>query len=204
MAFDIQDISQVNLQLLNKYFLTGNKTQTLIEQTQTIELPFAEVISKEWYFDGIRMGYSDWRFSKPVDLKWGYDLGVDLITIHINLNGSLFIEAEEGRANCLMEDHHHNLFYSGSGTKSSGVLKNTNGRVTLFMIQFTKDNFLALTQDANQALNRFNEQVSEDKPAILSPLNLPLEAPCKNVIQNILNCGYKEGIKKMYLLSKTI
>jgi AraC family transcriptional activator of pyochelin receptor len=204
MALEIQDISQINSQRLDSFFLTGNKHPTLIEHVQQIQLPFADVLSKEWYFDGIRMGYSDWRLSKPVDLRWRYAMGVDLVTLQVNLNGSLIMEDEGSRANFLLEDHQHNLFYSQAGTPSSGVLKNTKGRITLLMIQFTKDHFLALTQDANQTLNGFNENILQGKPAMLSPGNLPLEAAFKNVIANIVHCGYTAGIKKMYLLSKTI
>jgi AraC family transcriptional activator of pyochelin receptor len=204
MALEIQDISSINSQRLERFFLTGNQHPNLIEEVQQIQLPFADVLSKEWYFDGIRMGYSDWRLTKPVDLRWRYAMGVDLVTLQVNLNGSLMLEEQESRATFLLADHQHNLFYSQAGSQSSGVLKHTKGRVTLLMVQFSKAHFLALTQDANQTLHGFHENILQGKPAMLSPGNLPLEAAFKNVIANIVHCGYTAGIKKMYLLSKAI
>ncbi|QHT70653.1 helix-turn-helix transcriptional regulator [Rhodocytophaga rosea] len=204
MAIEIQDIADINSQLANKFFLAESNNQNLIEHTQTLALPFGNLFSKEWYFDGIRMGYSDWVFSRPIDMRWHYDIKVDLVTFQLNLHGALIIEDKETHASFLLPDHHHNLFYSNPGVNSSGLLKNNNGRVSLFMVQFTKDNFLSLTQGANEALDRFSESVMVGKPAVLSPRNLPLEASFKNVMHNILNCGYTAGIKKMYLLSKTI
>lgn len=39
---------------------------------------------------------------------------------------------------------------------------------------------------------------------LLSTNNLPIDAAMRNMIAGILNCQYRDGLKKMYLLSKSI
>jgi len=204
MAFELKDISGINFQLLNNFFLNGFESDELVEQSQKISLPFVDVQSNEWYFDGIRMGYSDWHYKEPIELKWNYDIKVELVTFMANLKGSVLLGDQTNHASQLLGNYQHNLFYSNGGEADEGILKCENSRASMFLIQFTKDAFLRLTQDANEALNRFGENVLSGRPALLSVNNLPLDAAMQNMISNIVNCNYKEGLKKMYLLSKSI
>ncbi|MBD2700480.1 helix-turn-helix transcriptional regulator [Spirosoma sp. BT702] len=204
MAFVVQGMTDFNFQHVNHFFLTETRNPALLEHAQHVQLPDGQVFFKEWYFEGIRMCYSDWTFAKPTNVYWHYDISVELVTLQLNLNGCLLIEDKKTHCPFLLQEHHHNLFYSNTGLEQSGVLKPTNSRITVFIVQFTKEKFLALTQGANEALNRFGENVLNGKPAALSPVNLPLEASLRNVIHNILHCGYSEGLKKMFLLAKAI
>ncbi|MFT3827210.1 MAG: AraC family transcriptional regulator [Chitinophagaceae bacterium] len=204
MAFELQDIPEDHFQQLNSFFLDGFESRELLEHSQTIHLPAADILSYEWFFDGIRMGYSEWHYKEPVDLKWTYHIKPELITFQANLNGSVFIGPEPGTAHQLFGSYQHNLFYANSEETNEGFLRPEEMRASMFFIQFTKEVFLRLTQDANEALNRFNENVINRQPAILSLVNLPVDAAMINLIKNIVNCSYKEGLKKMFLLSKSI
>ena len=84
MAFAIKGISGSHFQQLNEFFLNGFESDKLMEESQTINHRFVEGHSQEWYFDGIRMGYSDWHYKKPVELKWSYNTNVDLVTFQAN------------------------------------------------------------------------------------------------------------------------
>jgi AraC family transcriptional activator of pyochelin receptor len=204
MAFEIKDISGDHFQHLNHFFLNGFESSKLVEQSQNINHPFVDGYSKEWYFDGIRMGYSDWHYKKPVELKWNYDINVDLVTFQANLKGSLFMGTETSKAAPLFGNYQHNLFYANANDANEGFLKGDRLQTSMFFIQFTKDAFLSLTKDANEALSRFSENLLSGRSALLSTNNLPVDAGMLNLIGNIVNCSYKEGLKKMYLLSKSI
>ena len=204
MAFELKDISGINFQLLNDFFLNGFEGNKLVEQSQKINLPFVDIQSNEWYFDGIRMGFSDWRFSEPIEIKWGYDIKVELVTFMANLKGSVRSVNKAQQDTHLMGNYQHNLFYSNANEADEGILKSDGSRASMFFIQFTKDAFLKLTQDANPALNRFSENVLKGRPALLSDNNLAVDASMQNMMSNIVNCSYKAGIKKMFLLSKSI
>lgn len=204
MAFELKDISANHFQHLNHFFLNGFESNQLIEHSQKISHPFAEGHSDEWYFDGIRMGYSDWHYKKPVELEWNYDIDVELVTFQANLRGSVFLGTEPGKAFPLFGNYQHNLFYSNKNNSNEGFLKGDRLHTSMFFIQFTKEAFLRLTRDANEALNRFSNDVSNQRSAILSPSNLPIDAGMLILIKNIVNCSYKDNLKKMYLLSKCI
>jgi AraC-like DNA-binding protein len=74
----------------------------------------------------------------------------------------------------------------------------------MFFIQFTRDKFLHITSDANDALNRFSSDVLSGRSTLLSSSNLPVDAGMQNLIKSIVDCRYKDNLKKMYLLSKAI
>ena len=203
MGFEIKDISGIHFQLLNNFFLNGFSSDKLLEQSQKISLPYAEIQTNDWYFDGIRMGYSNWNYKEAAELKWSYDIKVELVSFMANLKGSILMgHPAEGMQ--LLGNYQHNLFYSNANESAEGILKPQDSRVSMFLIQFTKDAFLQLTQGANEALNRFGENVLNGIPAPLSVNNLPMDAGMQNMISNIVNCRYKDGLKKMFLLSKSI
>ena len=199
MPFELKDIPGINFQLLNEFFLNGYESNTLVEQSQKTSLPFVDIQSSEWYFDGIRMGFSDWHYKEPVDLHWKYDIKVELVTFMANLKGSVLAGSSLDQAYPILGNYQHNLFSSDAGVADEGILKREGSHASMFFIQFTKPAFLRLTQDANEALIRFGEQVLRGGSAILSVNNLPLETPMQNMISNILHCQYKDGLKKMYL-----
>ncbi|MCW3118026.1 MAG: transcriptional regulator, AraC family [Chitinophagaceae bacterium] len=204
MSFKLKGISEDHFQHLDDFFLNGFESNELVEQSQKINHSFVEGHSNEWYFDGIRMGYSDWHYKKPVELEWTYNIKVELVTFQANLKGSVFMGSKTGNAAQLFGNYQHNLFYSNANDTNEGILKCERLRTSLFFIQFTKDAFLRLTGDANEVLNRFSEDVLNGRPSVLSVGNLPIDATMLNLISNIVNCSYKDGLKKMYLLSKSI
>jgi AraC-like DNA-binding protein len=116
----------------------------------------------------------------------------------------MFLGNETRNASPLFGNNQHNLFYANANDVNNGLLVSENLRSSMFFIQFTKEAFLSLTNDANEALNQFTEKVAGARPTLLSAYNLPLDAGMLNLISNIVNCRYKEGLKKMYLLSKSI
>jgi len=204
MSFEIKGISGNHFQQLNEFFLKGFESDKLIEESQIINHRFVEGHSHEWYFDGIRMGYSDWHYKKPVELKWSYNTNVDLVTFQANLKGSLFMGENTIKAEPLFKNYQHNLFYANANDANEGFLKGDRLRTSMFFIQFTRDKFLQLTSDANDALNRFGNDVSGGRSTLLSASNLPVDASMQNLIRSIVDCRYKDNLKKMYLLSKAI
>src|SRR5688572_27964723 len=73
MAFELQGATET-FDRLNAFFSKGTTQQNpgLIEQFQILNLPHAKVNASEWYFDDIRMGYSEWQYEKPDELEWKY------------------------------------------------------------------------------------------------------------------------------------
>lgn len=204
MSFAIKGISDNDFQHLSNFFLNGFDGNQLIEHKSRVNHPLIDGYSYDWYFDGIRMGYSDWYYQQPVALQWYYDIKVELITFQANLKGSLYFGNEATKATQVFGNYQHNLYYSDTKEVNEGILTCDRLRSSLFFIQFTKDAFLSITKDANEAIMGFSEAVINGRPAPLSLQNLTLDATMLNLIHNIVHCQYKGGLKKMYLLSKSI
>src|SRR5258705_12826958 len=132
MSFELKDIPGINFQLLNDFFLKGYESNTLVEQSQKTSLPFVDGYSNEWYFDGIRMGYSDWHYKKPVALNWNYHINVDLVTFQANLKGSLFMGDETSKVAPLFGNYQHNLSYANASDANEGFLKGERLRTSMF------------------------------------------------------------------------
>lgn len=204
MAFYLKGIQENHFKHLNNFFHKGFDGTQLLEQSQEIDHPFASGRSHEWYFDGIRMGYYDWHYKKAVDLQWKYDINVELITFQANLKGQVFVGNGSGSNLQLFGNYQHNLFYANAKEVSEGVLRSEGLQSSLFFVQFTKEAFLRLTANANGSLNLFCDAVINGRPTLLANSNLAVDATVLNVINSIVNCAYKDGLKKMFLLSKSI
>lgn len=204
MSFEVKGISDNHFQHLNRFFKNGFDRGELLEQSQQIHHPFVDGYSNEWYFDGIRMGYSDWHYKKPVELAWNYHINVELVTFQANLKGTVLMGKDSGNAVPLFNSLQHNLFYAGTNDINEGILKGDRLASSMFFIQFTKDAFLRLASDGNDALNRFNEHVQNGRAALLAPANLLVNATMLSLIKNIIHCRYRDNLKKMFLLSKAI
>ena len=204
MAFEIRNIPGNNFQLLNDFFMVGSADTSLVEQSQKLSLPFVDVNMQDWYFDGIRLGYSDWHYKKPVDLKWNYQIKTELVTLQANLKGSVFIGGQTERQQAAFGNYQHNLYYANGDDVNEGFLRSEKLHSSMFFIQFTKDTFLRLTQGGNEALERFGENIMNGRRCAISDSNLPVDATMLNIINDIINCRYKDGLKQMYLLSKSI
>jgi AraC family transcriptional activator of pyochelin receptor len=171
----------------------------LVENTISLNLPFADAKMQQWYFNGIRMGYSNWHYKERVEMEWKGDL--DMVTLYFNMKGKTTIGNKNIKKPFELGKYQHNLFYSQSG---EGTLKNEELHINTFMIQFNPDAFLRLTQDANDILKRFGDNVMEGKTVALSDNSLYMDINMLNAINSIVNCKYQDDLKKMFLLSKSI
>lgn len=183
MAFDENDINN----------------QGFEEDTFKIDIPFGQLRAKQWLFDGIRILYSETDLDKPAELDWKGD--TEQITMHFNLQGRTSIK-QDGMGNSFeLNGNQHNLFY---GTKAEGKMKFDELHMKSFMIQFEKDSFLAISKDGNESLKQFADKIVSGTPVAFSNANLNIDLPLQTCIYSILNCDYLGGLKRLFLLSKTI
>ena len=141
MAFKMSDISADPFEYANDFFLNGFESNRLAERSVEIKHPFVNGLSREWYFDGIRMTHADLRFTRPEELKWDYHIDIDLITFQVNIEGAVLMENSDGTAMPFMGSRQHNLFYSNADNGDGGLLKSERLKSSMFFIQFTKDAF---------------------------------------------------------------
>jgi len=170
----------------------------LIEDITRVELPFANAVLSHWRFDGIHMIHTDWHYKVRSDMAFRADL--DIVQLHFNLRGKVLLNSDRFEKPLDFGHNQHNILYGGN----AGIITNEHLYASQFQIQFTRDSFLKLTENANDTLKRFSEKVSLGKPVLLSEQHLPIDLPMQQAIDAILNCKYQQGLKKMFLLSKAI
>jgi len=199
MPFELKNKADNQILHSNNLSAEDFNSNKLVENTMHINLPFADAKMQQWYFDGIRLGYSNWHYKDQVEMAWKGDL--DMVTLYFNIKGKTTIGNKHFERPFELGKYQHNLFYSQTG---GGTIKNEELSVNTFMIQFTKDAFLRVTQDANEALKRFGDKVTEGKTVALCNNSLFMDINMLNVINAIVNCKYQDSLKKMFLLSKSI
>jgi AraC-like DNA-binding protein len=174
-------------------------TKDLLEDVKKISLPYAEGILKQWYFEGIRIGYSNWKYTDYVSAEFESDL--DLVQMNFNLRGKTVTENCKTGKTIVMNSYQHNLLYSNG---FSGTIRNEELFSETFIIQFSKDVFLKLTENTSDALKRFADNVLAGKAAFLSEENMFIDLPLHNAIRAILQCNYPAALKKLFLYSKCL
>jgi AraC-like DNA-binding protein len=169
------------------------------ESTFKTKLPFGQLTAKQWLFDGIKILYSETTLHNPAELDWKGDS--ELVTMHFNLQGRTSI-AQHGMSYPFeLNGNQHNLFY---GTKAKGKLKFDELQMKSFIVQFKRDSFLTMSKDGNESLKQFADKIVSGTPVAFSNVSLNIDLPILTCINSILNCNYSSGLKRLFLLSKTI
>jgi hypothetical protein len=63
---------------------------------------------------------------------------------------------------------------------------------------------LKISKDGNESLKQFADKIILGTPVAFSNSNLNIDLPLQTCINSILNCDYTNGLKRLFLLSKTI
>ncbi|SHN09992.1 AraC family transcriptional regulator [Chitinophaga sp. CF418] len=199
MPFEIKHIA--TNQILRNSNVSDHdfNSPSLIETTNRVALPFADAVLSHWHFDGIHMIHTNWHYKARSDMAFQSDL--DIVQMHFNLRGKLLLNSDQHEQPLAFGHNQHNILYSNG---NAGTITNEHLYASQFQIQFPRDSFLKLTENANDTLKRFSEKVISGKPVLISEQHLPIDLPMQQAIDAILNCKYQEGIKKMFLLSKAI
>jgi AraC-like DNA-binding protein len=171
----------------------------LIESINRIEMPFANAVLSHWRFDGIHMIHTDWHYKSRSDMAFRADL--DIVQLNFNLRGKMLLKSDQFEKPLEFGHNQHNMMY---GNGNAGIITNEHLHTSQFVIQFTCESFLKLTENANDTMKRFSEKVLLGKPVFLSEQHLSIDLSMQQAIDAILNCKYQQGLKKIFLLSKAI
>lgn len=173
------------------------------EDKNTISLPFADITTKEWCFDGIRIAHSEWNFHQLEKVNYTGTVKNEVVTLFFNLNGVVRTshQGPSQMENFELGNYQHNLFYSSS---SNGSFESKKKRLTTFMIQFSLPTFLRITEYSNEVLDQFVQKIAEGRPVALAKDNLLLTSEMYEAINSILHCKYNNSLKRMFYLSKCV
>jgi AraC family transcriptional activator of pyochelin receptor len=199
MPFELKDAANNNILHSHTLNEAGFNTDELKTELVNLNLPFGDLQTHIWIFNGIRMSYSESIFKEQVTLDWRGDM--KMVTMYFSLKGKLHITDKHLNKQFELNTNQHNLFY---GSEAEGKMKVEDLKMRSFMIQFTENAFLNIARDGNDTLKRFADKILKGESAALSPNNLNINLAIQSCINAIINCKFTDPLKKMFLFSKAI
>jgi AraC family transcriptional regulator, transcriptional activator of the genes for pyochelin and ferripyochelin receptors len=125
----------------------------------------------------------------------------DLVRLHFGLKGNYGFSYKQLDKRFDLIGGHHNIMYSNGFDIE---IENKTFEIETFGIQFPKELFVDFTQNANDQIKRFSENILLGKSDLLSQNWGAIDYSIEQVIRQIINCNYSTELKKMFLLSKSI
>lgn len=158
-----------------------------------------ELKLKHWYFEGIRCTHS-WGDYKDL-IRHRASNNTEAIRLHFSLKGNYTFFCPQLQNRFSLKGGQHNIMYT-NGLDLEVQMESL--AIETFGINFPVNTFLELTQDTNDTLKRFAEKIVEGKDSILAPHWPFMDLRQQKVIQEILNCQFSNGLKRLFLRSKSI
>jgi AraC family transcriptional activator of pyochelin receptor len=193
----VRDINDNSLVHTNAYVAADLNASELLEQRKELLSPSVKGRMTQWFFEGIRVSHSDLLYTEPNAVEWNGSM--DVISMGFNLGGRLAVEQKGSGKAFSFAKGDHNVFYFG---ESEGIMRNEERKSEMFMIQFTRDAFMRLTENTTDKLMYFRDEVLAGKISSLAEHNETMDFELQSAINAVLNCQYTGGIKKMFFLSK--
>ncbi len=152
-----------------------------------------------WEFDSIRMGHAVSKFREYT--SWPASNNNDLVRLHFGLRGNYSFTYRQLDSTFDLIGGHHNIMYS---KEFDMVVENRTLELETFGIQFPTELFIQFTQDGDDQLKRFSEEILKGNSVMLSEEWGPVDTNIQQAIQQIIHCNYTDQLKKLFLLSKSI
>ena len=158
-----------------------------------------KMTGKTWHYDGIEVGHATSRFTDLFNFTSASTK--DVVRMHFGIKGNYSFSYKQLGKTFNLIGGHHNIMYS---KEFEMTVHNKTLEIETFGIQFPKELFIQFTQNANDSLKRFSQDIIDGKSTILSENWGTIDSPIQQVIQQIVNCKYRDDLKKLFLLSKSI
>src|SRR5579872_574730 len=156
--------------------------------------------SLTWDFDGIRMGHALSRFQNLTTFS-ATSAMTDVVRLHIGLRGNYSFHLRQLDRDFHLIGGHHNILYTRDFDMT---VDPRTPELETFGIQFPRETFLRFTQNANDLLKRFAENILNGRNTVLSEDWGAVDPAIHLVIRQIIDHPYKGDLQQLFLLSKSI
>lgn len=172
-------------------------TSQVAEESLSMNLSYGNMVMEHWCFDGIRIGHIIHHYHDHFYFEKTNNL--DVVNLEFNLKGNYTIHQKGQAYN--VKNQQHNIVYSPG---FHNTFRNGDLHTETFFIQFLPDVFLRMIADTNDVLKKFADHMRDGKPVVLNPNSLFITPGLQKAIHEILHNPFSNGLKKMFLLSKSI
>ena len=171
-----------------------------MQNRQHLETETGTRDSITWEFDGIRMGHAVSKFNTLTSFN-ASSLNADVVRLHLGLKGNYSFHYRQLDTTFHLVGGHHNILYSKDFEMT---VENRTLELETFGIQFPRETFLRFTQNANDGLKKFADQIMNGDSALLSDQWGAIDPAIQQVIGQVINNRYAGDLLNLFLLSKSI
>jgi AraC family transcriptional activator of pyochelin receptor len=171
-----------------------------MQNRQHLETETGTRDSITWEFDGIRMGHAVSKFNTLTSFNAGSP-NTDVVRLHLGLKGNYSFHYRQLDTTFHLVGGHHNILYSKDFEMT---VENRTLELETFGIQFPRETFLRFTQNANDGLKKFADQIMNGENALLSDQWGAVDPAIQQVIDQVIHNRYAGDLLRLFLLSKSI
>ncbi len=158
-----------------------------------------EVQHQQWMVEGMQLNYHLIRY--PGQMTMPASRQDEVVRLHFGMRGDYkFYHKQLDREFDLIGGHHNMMFSQGFDME----VYNKTLVVETFGIQFPKEAFICYTEKANDPLKRFCESMIKGESVLYAERWGSIDLNIQNVIDQIVRCPYHDGLKPLFLLSKSL
>ncbi|MBV8252461.1 MAG: helix-turn-helix transcriptional regulator [Chitinophaga sp.] len=175
---------------------------TIVENVKNISYDFGNATFNSLYFDGYHLGYGKAHVYENLHISHS-KLARPLVDMLFLQRGSFHTTLDGMHDNLHFSTLEHNLMFTPTHGENAAVEKQDG--LTLFTISFTQDRFLALAEHNGEILDRMANNIAGNRPVMLDQHHNPHITPRMNaIIEEMTNCTFQGGLKKLFLQSKAL
>ena len=201
MGFQIKnDVNEVLLHEIYDDWTSKLVSPSLVEEKMDMVYEFGQARLKEVYFDGYHFATGNAEIYQNLHIE---------TTDQAKAVSLIFMVHGQFAANVVGEPPHrftsleHNLFYNPSQEENLDIIKQRG--LTMVGLTFSKERFLELAVNNGRVLDGLADRIAGDKPITLNrKSNHPITTRILMVLDEIRNCHFIGGHKKLFLQSKAI
>ena len=171
-----------------------------MQNRQHLETETGTRDSITWEFDGIRMGHAVSKFNTLSSFN-ASSPNMDVVRLHLGLKGNYSFHYRQLDTTFHLVGGHHNILYSKDFEMT---VENRTLELETFGIQFPRETFLRFTQNANDGLKKFADQIINGDSALLSDQWGAVDPTIQQVIDQVIHNRYAGDLLNLFLLSKSI
>jgi AraC-like DNA-binding protein len=158
-----------------------------------------ELTATTWMCDDIKLGHGISRWNRLGSFTASNQN--DVVRLHFGMKGDYtFTYHQLGKKYDLIGGHHNIMYSKGFDM----TVENKTLEIETFGVQFPKELFIQFTQNANDLLKRFTEQLIQERSVILSDQWGVIDSSIEQVILQVIHSRYTGDLQKLFLLSKSI
>jgi AraC-type DNA-binding domain-containing proteins len=171
------------------------------ETVQEERKPFWELCFRQFYSDGIHIGYCNGNVHEELHVSTVEQAPMPAIAFL--QRGDIVTTAHGGGKPQRFTSGEHNMLLNAYTTETT-IYKQQQD-LKIFVLSFLPERFLALTENTGPVMEAMAEYLAGKKPSFqLTGRNLPLTPKMNMLIESMKDCTYRGGLRKLFLQSKAL